>query len=133
MRRTAIVLVVILSVTANGAATSDPPWRDTAGRMVSLDDYRGKVVLLNFWATWCPPCRAETPDLVALQAKYADAGLQIIGVTVPPFTRSKVRSYTRAARINFPVVYGTKTLLSRFSDSPTLPLTVVIDREGRER
>src|SRR5678816_745699 len=58
--------------------------KDLNGRTVRLSDYKGKVVLINFWATWCPPCRAEMPDLVRLQREHANQGLQIIGITYPP-------------------------------------------------
>jgi peroxiredoxin len=107
--------------------------RDIQGRSLRLSDYKGKVVLLNFWATWCPPCRAEMPDLVKMQREYKSRGLQVVGITYPPETAGEVRRFTRKLRINYPVALGTKETKSLFEQSETLPLTIVIDREGNIR
>src|SRR5687767_1914667 len=69
--------------------------KDIQGRTFRLNDYRGKVVLLNFWATWCPPCRAEIPELVKWQREYKEIGLQVIGVTYPPQKLINVRRFAR--------------------------------------
>ncbi|HYP01095.1 MAG TPA: TlpA disulfide reductase family protein [Pyrinomonadaceae bacterium] len=103
------------------------------GRTVRLSDYRGKVVLINFWATWCPPCRAEMPVLVELQKEYGRDGLQIIGVTYQPEPREHVRSFTRKLKVNYPDVLGTPETKAVFSPDETLPLTIIIDREGTIR
>jgi len=100
------------------------------GQTVRLSDYRGKVVLINFWATWCPPCRAEIPDLVKFQKEYGKDGLQIIGVTYPPEERASVRRFTRRLKVNYPIALGTREIKASFSRDETLPLTVIIDREG---
>lgn len=100
------------------------------GQTVRLSDYRGKVVLINFWATWCPPCRAEIPDLIKFQKKYGKDGLQIIGVTYPPEERASVRRLTRRLKVNYPIALGTRETKASFSRDETLPLTVIIDREG---
>ena len=105
--------------------------RDLNGRTVRLSDYRGKVVLINFWATWCPPCRAEMPDLVRLQREHGNEGLQIIGVTYPPETKSRVRRFAKSLKVNYPIILGTSEIKTRFSSDETLPLTVVIDRNGK--
>jgi peroxiredoxin len=103
------------------------------GRSLRLGDYKGKVVLLNFWATWCPPCRAEMPDLVKMQRDYAKQGLQVIGVTYPPETVSEVRRFARKLGVNYPIALGTKETKALFAEGETLPLTVVIDRDGNVR
>jgi lysophospholipase L1-like esterase/peroxiredoxin len=103
------------------------------GRTVRPSDYRGKVVLINFWATWCPPCRAEMPALVKLQREYGKDGLQIIGVTYPPEQRARVRRFTRRLKVNYPIVLGTRATKAAFSPDETLPLTIIIDREGTIR
>jgi thiol-disulfide isomerase/thioredoxin len=105
--------------------------RDLNGRTVRLSDYKGKVVLINFWATWCPPCRAEMPDLVRLQREHAKDGLQIIGITYPPEQKARVRRFASRLKVNYPIVLGTRELKSRFSSDETLPLTVVINRDGK--
>lgn len=98
-----------------------------------LSDYRGKVVLINFWATWCPPCRAEMPLLIELQKEYGRDGLQIIGVTYQPEPLAHVRSFTRKLKVNYPVALGTPETKAAFSPDETLPLTIIIDREGTIR
>ena len=105
--------------------------KDLNGRTVRLSDYQGKVVLINFWATWCPPCRAEMPDLVRLQREHARQGLQIIGITYPPERRARVRRFARSVKVNYPIILGTRQIKARFSSDETLPLTVVINRDGK--
>jgi len=105
--------------------------RDLNGSTVRLRAYRGKVVLINFWATWCPPCRAEMPDLIRLQREYASHGLQIIGITYPPETKTRVQRFARSLKVNYPIILGTRQIRARFSSEETLPLTVVIDRDGK--
>jgi thiol-disulfide isomerase/thioredoxin len=107
--------------------------KDINGRIISLSDYKGKVVLVNFWATWCVPCRTEIPDLIKLQRQYRDQGLQIVGVTFPPERISEVRAYAKKLRINYSIVLGTKATKADFTPSETLPMTVVIDSEGTVR
>jgi thiol-disulfide isomerase/thioredoxin len=104
--------------------------RDINGRTVRLSDYQGKVVLINFWATWCPPCRAEMPDLVRLQREHGE-DLQIIGITYPPETKTRVRRFARSLKVNYPIVLGTREIKDRFSSEETLPLTIVINRDGK--
>ncbi|HET6979007.1 MAG TPA: TlpA disulfide reductase family protein [Pyrinomonadaceae bacterium] len=105
--------------------------KDINGRVVRSRDYQGKVVLINFWATWCPPCRAEMPDLVRLQREHGKDGLQIIGITYPPESKSRVRAFARKLKVNYPIVLGTRELKARFSSDENLPLTVVINRDGK--
>ena len=105
--------------------------KDINGRTVRLSDYQGKVVVINFWATWCPPCRAEMPDLVRLQREHSKQGLQIIGITYPPERKDRVRRFARSLKVNYPIILGTRQLKARFSSEEILPLTVVINRDGK--
>ena len=105
--------------------------RDINGHRVRLSDYQGKVVLINFWATWCPPCRAEMPDLIRLQREHVKQGLQIIGITYPPERKARVRRFARSLKVNYPIILGTREIKARFSSEETLPLTVVINRDGK--
>lgn len=103
---------------------------DLHGRKLRLSDYKGKVVLINFWATWCPPCRTEVPELIRWQREYGNRGLQIIGITYPPQTRSEVQRFALKARINYPVALGTEATKTLFTTSEALPVTVVVNAQG---
>lgn len=107
--------------------------KDIKGRTLRLSDYKGKVVLLNFWATWCVPCRAEMPDLVKLQNEYRSKGLQIVGLTYPDYTRAAVRNVVRRLRLNYPILLGSRGIADKYDVGEVMPTTIVIDREGRIR
>jgi thiol-disulfide isomerase/thioredoxin len=131
-----MTLLLVVSVSAgaqSSQAAAAPALNDIHGRPFKLADYKGKVVLVNFWATWCQPCRTEIPDLIKKQREYRDKGLQIIGVTYPPESILEVRRFVRKIRLNYPVAIGTKATKTVFTSSETLPMTVVIDRDGSVR
>jgi len=127
----AIIIFAPAIVLAQEAKAPRLDLKDLNGHVVRLSDYRGKVVLVNFWATWCPPCRAEMPDLVKLQREHGREGLQIIGVTYPPETSARVRRFARSLKVNYPIALGTREIKARFSSEETLPLTVIINRNGK--
>jgi thiol-disulfide isomerase/thioredoxin len=102
---------------------------DLAGKVTSMDELKGKVVLVNFWATWCPPCRAEIPALVQLQEKYRDK-LQIIGISEDD-DLDAVHDYVKKMGINYPVVMATPELTGAYGGVAALPTTFVVDTEGR--
>ena len=130
---TAITIIVFLPASVFGQEVMAPQLtlKDINGRTVRLSDYRGKVVLINFWATWCPPCRVEVPDLIKLQNEHGKEGLQIIGITYPPEDKTRVRKFARSLKVNYPMVLGTHETRVLFSSDGTLPLTVVINRDGK--
>jgi len=103
---------------------------DLEGRRLSSSDWRQKVVLVNFWATWCGPCREEIPHLVALQEKYRDR-LVILGVSVDEVPPERVRQFAEQHRINYPVVMTTPELDKVFARSEAIPTLFVLDREFR--
>lgn len=109
-----------------------PPFvaTDLDGRQISTAALRGKVVLVNFWATWCPPCREEIPDLVALQEKYKDQ-LQIIGISQDSGSVDQVRRFVAEHRVNYPTVMSTPEIEALFPGIYALPTTFVLDREGK--
>ena len=127
----AVIVFSPTHVLGQGVKAPQFELRDINGRIVRLGDYRGKVVVINFWATWCPPCRAEMPELVRLQREHAKRGLQIIGITYPPEEKDRVHRFARSLKVNYPIILGTRQIKARFSSDETLPLTIVIDRDGK--
>ncbi len=107
--------------------------KDLFGNEQSLNAYRGRVVVLNFWATWCGPCIKEMPDLAAIQNQYAALGVQVIGAAADTLAEQKaVRAFIIKAKVNFPIWLGATTAdMGRFSLGPALPGTAVIGRDGK--
>ena len=133
-----VIVVTALSAFGQKAANQQPPAPafeliDFKGQTVRLSDYKGKVVLLNFWATWCSPCRAEMPDLAKLQKEYEARGLQVLGITYPDYTRNGVRRIAQQLKVNYPILLGSRKLAARYKVGDVLPTTIVIDREGKIR
>ncbi|HEY9430281.1 MAG TPA: TlpA disulfide reductase family protein [Blastocatellia bacterium] len=138
MTRAAITatFLVALSSLVLGQGEKPAPMvelNDVEGRALRLSDYKGKVVLLNFWATWCAPCRAEMPDLVKWQREYKSKGLQVIGVTYPPTELTEAREFIKTIKVNYPVALGEERTKALFDKGETLPVTVVIDKKGMIR
>ncbi len=107
--------------------------RDLFGVEQRLSSYRGKIVVLNFWATWCIPCRKEMPDLAAIQNEYAALGVQVLGAAADTIKeRAGVLGFIKETRINFPVWLGATTQdMKRFGLGPALPGTAIIARDGK--
>jgi thiol-disulfide isomerase/thioredoxin len=104
--------------------------RDLDGREISPASLRGKVVIVNFWATWCGPCRAEVPDLVALQEKYKDT-LQVIGISEDEAGVEVVKRFAAEHKVNYPVAMMTPELEKLFPGISALPTSFILDRESR--
>jgi peroxiredoxin len=101
------------------------------GASIRLSEYRGKVVLLNFWATWCPPCRAEIPWFVEFQNAFANHGLAVIGVSLDEEGWKAVRPFVEARKVNYAVGIGNEALAKMFGGVESLPETLLIGRDGR--
>lgn len=104
--------------------------KDVDGRSISSADWRGKVVIVNFWATWCPPCRAEIPDLIALQNKYKDQ-LLIVGISDDDDPPEVVKKWAAEHKMNYPIVMNTPELRKTFTGVTALPTSFIVDRESR--
>lgn len=104
--------------------------KDATGNMLTLEAQRGKVVLLDFWATWCAPCRTETPWLIELSEKYRDRGLVVLGVSMDD-NWPVVKAYAAKAGINYPILLGNDSLTSAFGKLDSLPVAYFLDRQLR--
>jgi peroxiredoxin len=102
---------------------------ELSGQNLSLSTYRGKVVLLDFWATWCDPCREEIPRFVELQSHYGDQGLQIIGISMDDGP-DPVRPFYQQFKMNYPVVMGNAKIGELYGGVLGLPIAFVIGRDG---
>jgi thiol-disulfide isomerase/thioredoxin len=109
-----------------------PPFllRDLDGEVISTADWRGKVVLLNFWATWCPPCRDEIPEMIELSKRFKDR-LQIVGISMDDGPADDVRQFAKKMGIDYPILMGSPTLSSEYGGVPALPTSFVVNTEGQ--
>jgi thiol-disulfide isomerase/thioredoxin len=104
---------------------------DGSGKTMQLSTLKGKAVLVNFWATWCEPCKIEMPWLVELQKKYGPQGLQIVGVTLDDADEKTIADFARKMKINYPVVIGTEKVADLYGGINGMPMTFYLDRSGK--
>ncbi len=104
---------------------------DASGAKVALADYKGKVVLLNFWATWCGPCKKEIPWFMEFNKTYKDRGLSVVGVSLDDDGWKSVKPYLAEKKIDYTVVVGNDAVSKSYGDVDSLPTTFIIDRDGR--
>ena len=104
--------------------------RDLQGRTHSLADYEGKVLVLNFWATWCPPCRAEIPDFVEAYDELNGQGLEIIGITMEDISAGDLEDFAREMKMNYTVAFGTEEVARSYRPGQYIPVTIIIDKKG---
>jgi len=107
--------------------------QDLNGKQVSLSDFKGKVVILDFWATWCPPCVKEIPHFIALYEQYKDQGFAIVGISVDRGGISVVKSFARKYRVNYPILMTDGRVDKAYGGIPSIPTTFVIDSAGNIR
>jgi peroxiredoxin len=112
-----------------------PAWqlKDMTGATVSFDQFKGKVVVVDFWATWCPPCRAEIPGYIELTRKHGPAGLVIVGISLDQAGPGVVQAFAAKTGINYPLVMGDDGVVAAFGGVEGIPTTFLIDRTGQIR
>ena len=134
------VVVLVLLAACLAPATQDesgpaPAFelKDLNGQVRTLSQFKNKVLVLNFWATWCPPCRAEIPDFVATYNAYKDKGLAIIGISVDRIAPAALAQFVKANNMTYPVAFNTQKIADDYQPGDYIPVTIVIDKKGNIR
>lgn len=129
--REAAVEAASIKPAAERQPAPDFALKDENGVTVRLSDYRGKVVLLNFWATWCGPCKIEIPWFVQFESRYKDRGFAVIGISLDEGGWDDVKPYLRRINVNYRVLMGNDEVARRYGGVEALPTSFLIDRDGR--
>ncbi len=138
-----IIIIGLFIILNNSDGAPDhgpypPHYKVENGKMLKLSDYRGKVVVIDFWATWCPPCRKGIPDLIELKKEYKGKDFEIIGVSLDRVTRGgktaeDVIPFMEKMGINYPIVWGTLQTPQAFGTVRAIPTTFFLDKNGKVR
>jgi peroxiredoxin len=130
----AAALVLALPALAGSEGGPAPSFTLAArsGQAVSLAQYKGQVVMINFWASWCGPCRQEMPLLESIYKKYNKMGFTLLGVNVEPNSQA-ANDWLKATPVSFPILYDSDSKVSKLYDVAGMPSTVIIDRAGKLR
>jgi peroxiredoxin len=124
---------VVASVPFDIKPAPDFELPDVNGKKVKLSDFKGKVIILNFWATWCPPCRAEIPGFIELYKKYKDKGVEIIGISLDEGGVKDVVPFMKEFGINYHILIGNYKVTQDYGGIRGIPTTFVIDKKGNIR
>jgi peroxiredoxin len=135
MKRTTVLIILALSLGLVASATAQKKapnftLKTGDGKSYELFQNKGKVIVVNFWATWCGPCRKEIPDFIEVYKKYKDQGVEIVGVSLDQGGWEKVNPFVKQNNINYPVVLDNGTVASTFGKIQFIPTTFIIDPSG---
>ena len=129
MKFARLALAAVLLLAAGGAAAQGFVFKDMHGQAQRLSDYRGKWVLVNFWATWCPPCLEEVPDLISLHEAHRNTDLVVIGVALDS-TEKSVKEFVAKRHVSYPVVLGNYDMAAQVGDVEVLPTSYLYNPQG---
>jgi thiol-disulfide isomerase/thioredoxin len=121
------------SLTASAEPAPEFQITTLAGQELNLPSLQGKVILVNFWATWCPPCRAEIPDLAEAYSELKDKGLEILGFSVDDLPEAELKKFVEQAKMNYPVALVGRDIVSAFKPGQYIPTSIFIDKKGNIR
>lgn len=127
---TFVLLCLLTSCSEFPRPADDFYVKSTDGRRIELSKLKGKVVVLNFWATWCPPCREEIPGFLQVYEKYRNQGLEIVGLSTEQGKESEVMSFTRSNKISYPVSIASADLIEEYGPIDYIPTTFIVNKEG---
>jgi len=136
-----LALVLLLAISAENATAQEKNYPDApdftltdlSGNEVSLSSLNGKVIFLNFWATWCPPCRKEIPGFIEIYEKYKNQGIVVIGISVDKTGVDSVRDFVEKEKITYPVVMSTTDVVNDYKPGRFIPTTIIVDKNGKIR
>jgi thiol-disulfide isomerase/thioredoxin len=130
--------LAVLAAVSLGAQSAYPPSpafsaKDVTGKIVDSATLKGKIMVINFWATWCPPCREEIPDFVAFYEANKAKGLEIIGFSVDQLTPAEVKAFAVKNKMAYPVILADAKTIRAFDPGQYIPTTFIVDKQGRIR
>ena len=122
--------IPVLAVQGENVPAPDFSIKDLQGIAHSLADYKGKVLVLNFWTTWCPPCRTEIPDFIEAYKEKKTLGLEILGVSLDRLAPEKLLAFVQKIGINYPVALADRMIVEDYEPGNYIPATIVVDGKG---
>lgn len=131
-----LFLATLFTATAFAQApATSPDWelKDVNGKTVKSSDFKGKVVILDFWATWCPPCVKGIPEFIELQNEFGSKGLVVVGISLDQDGPAVVKAFMEKMKVNYPMVMGDESVVAAFGGVEGIPTTFIIDKEGKIR